>query len=150
MVKILKPRASVWVQHGDYEVSIDVSDFLAEVFQSDSKMLKKVVLERLKRDRKAQIEELADLRKKKEKLKLIFEVINKITSTDEFKKKVAKYPPKERRRIRRHIKEAVEEVDSVFGWLDYDIEAATSRLNKLRELIMLLEEADPDLIETDF
>jgi len=150
MVKILKPRASILVQHENYEVSIDVSDFLAEVFQSDPKRLKKVVLEGLKRSRKAQIKELADLKEKKEKLKLIFQVIDKITSTDEFKKKIAKYSPKERRMIRKHIKEAVKEVGSVFDWLDYDIKAATSRLNKLRELIMLLEETDADLVETDF
>ena len=150
MVKISKPTAHVWVDHGKYSVKVDLSDFLVETFQSDPKALKKIVLDGLKKERREQLKEIAELKEKQEKLKLIFEVINKITATEEFKKKITKYTPKERREIRRTIKGAVADVNSAVEWMEYELKEGASRLNELRKIIMLLEETDPDLIETDF
>ena len=149
MVEISRPYASVWVKQGEHEFKVDLSDFLVELFQSDPKLMKKVVLQGLQNKRKEVLKELADNKAEYNKLKLIFRIIDKITETEEFKKELKKYSPKERREIRKYAKEAVADVNSILECLEYEFEDKATRLNKLREMIMELEQTDPDLIKLE-
>jgi len=150
MVKVKFPSASVWVEDGNYSVNIDLSDFLVEAFLSDPKTLKKLLLEGLKKKRREYLDQLSELKEKQKKLKLICEVIDTITSTDEFKKKLAEYLPEERRKIRRMIKTAVGDATGLLDYYEYELESTATSLNRIRKIIEILENTDPDLIETEF
>lgn len=150
MVKISGFTASVWVEEGNYHVKVDLTDLLKELFFSDPKTAKKVVLKGLKAKRREYIKELEDLRQLRKKVQVIYNALDKTMASPELQKELLKYPPKERREVRKWIKRAVESANDELEYFDYEMESIISRLNRLRKAIEIVENTDPDLLDIKF
>jgi len=150
MVKIDGIKASAWVSEGNYSVKLDLTDLLKEVFFSDPRKAKKVILGALKKHRAELNQKLERIKEDRKKMELIYKALDKILNTPEFQRELLRYPPKERRKIRRVVKEIVKDGSSGLDYIDYELERTLHSLEKVRKFIKIIENTDPDLLEIEF